>query len=622
MYELLWLVPALPLAGFLALALPGTALSARAVPMVGAGSVGLSALVTVYLSVMFAWSPPEGGAFTQSLWEWMTVGEFAPSASLRLDPLSLVAALVVTVVGFLIHIYSGEYMEEDDGARRFFAYMNLFTASMLILVLSGDLLFLYLGWEGVGLCSYLLIGFWYKEEKNGLAARKAFIVTRTADTLFALGLIVLFTGLGSTDIQELMGRASVEWRSGPWATVAAALLLCGALGKSAQLPFQAWLPDAMAGPTPVSALIHAATMVTAGVYLIARTRALFELAPMVLVAVAAIGAATLLLGAFCALVQRDIKRILAYSTISQVGYMFMALGAGAWSAAVFHFMTHAFFKALLFLGAGAIILGAGHEHDIFRMGGMRRQMPLVFWTFLAGAASLAAVPFVTAGFFSKDLILHIAWASGPAGPWLWACGMLGAFLTALYAFRMVFVVFFGAHSLRLGHRPGTRLGLPLVVLAVLSVAGGLVETPWTRPLLSEFLAPVLPGAANGPAVAWLSAAGAIVPAAGIAAAWFLFCRRAGTLEAFSMRPAPAAARSLWLAGWYFDRLYEVAVVRPYLRLVRALRDEPVDSPFRWLERASVAASRLLARTQNGNLRWYAAGISAGAVLAVFAAVVL
>ena len=298
--------------------------------------------------------------------------------------------------------------------------MNLFVASMLMLLLGNNLLLLYLGWEGVGLCSYLLIGFWYRDPANGRAARKAFILTRVGDTAMSIGLYLLFTQLGTLEIQDLMQRASAQWPSGSTYAVAAAfLLLGGAIGKSAQLPLQVWLPDAMAGPTPVSALLHAATMVTAGVYLIARTHVLFSLAPSAQLAVAVVGACTLLLAGFSALAQHDIKRILAYSTVSQIGYMFLALGVGAWQAAMFHFVTHAFFKALLFLGAGVIINALDDEHSIFRMGGLRKELPVTFWTFLIAGCSLAGLPFVTAGFFSKDLIIWDAW-SAP----IWTSGVL------------------------------------------------------------------------------------------------------------------------------------------------------------------------------------------------------
>ena len=404
-------IPALPLAGFAALALAGSRLGRRGLAVVGAGTAGGRGGLRAAIAVRFFSSPPPGHAFAQTLWTWISVDGFSPRIELYLDPLSLVMALVVTFVGFLILLYSAEFMEEDEGYSRFFAYMDLFIASMLVLLLAKNLLLLYLGWEGVGLCSYLLIGFWYKDSANGRAARKAFIVTRVGDTAMAIGLFLLFTHLGTLDIPSLLRARREPMEPGSsLAVAAAALLLGGALGKSAQLPLQTWLPDAMAGPTPVSALIHAATMVTAGVYLIARMHVLFALAPAVQAAVAVIGAATLLYAGCAALAQSDIKRVLAYSTISQIGYMFLALGAGAWSAAIFHFMTHAFFKSLLFLGAGAVILALRDEHDMFKMGGLRREMPLTFWTFLIASCSLCGLPLVTAGFYSKDMILSAAWA--------------------------------------------------------------------------------------------------------------------------------------------------------------------------------------------------------------------
>ena len=538
MNEALWLVPLLPLAGSAILMATRGELRERVVSLIGVGSVGLAAVVALAVAASFL---GEGlPASRAALGSWLASGELAVGFGLRLDALSLVMMLVITVVGFLIHLYSTAYMDGDDGYSRFFAYMNLFTASMLVLVLADNLLLLYLGWEGVGLCSYLLIGFWYRDPENGYAARKAFVVTRAGDTAMLIGLILLANTFGTLDIQEILTGAEQEWEPGAGLALAAsALLLAGAVGKSAQLPLQTWLPDAMAGPTPVSALIHAATMVTAGMYLIARMHTLYELAPAVQLAVAVVGALTLLLAAFAALSQRDIKRILAYSTMSQIGYMFLALGVGAWSAAVFHFMTHAFFKALLFLAAGTLILALDHEQDIFRMGGLRRRLPAVFWAFLIGAAALASVPLVTSGFYSKEQILAGAWGFERGGTLLGLAGLAAAFVTSVYIFRAVFIVFFGAPAepggepevaderepspgdgpalaeseigsrppytgaddRRFGARhaaergrgaadvrlvdgrgestPGMRLALllPLAVLSMLSIVGGFVETP-------------------------------------------------------------------------------------------------------------------------------------------------
>jgi NADH-quinone oxidoreductase subunit L len=552
---------------------------------------------------------------------------YAQTISLSFDALSLVMTLVVTVVGFLIHLYSSEFMSDEEGYSRFFAYMNLFVGSMLTLVLADNLLLLYLGWEGVGLCSYLLIGFWYKDPANGRAARKAFIVTRIGDTAMALGLFLLFTNLGTFNIRDLMQNASNQWAVGSAsATLAAALLLGGALGKSAQLPLQVWLPDAMAGPTPVSALIHAATMVTAGVYLIARTHILFELAPVVQTAVAVIGAATLLLAGCSALVQRDIKRVLAYSTISQIGYMFLALGVGAWSAAIFHLMTHAFFKALLFLGAGVVILAQHHEHDMFKMGGLRKELPVTFWTFLIGSASLSALPLVTAGFYSKDLILWQTWSSPPGGAALWMAGLIGAFITSIYAFRMVFVTFFGVSKMDISYRPRLRITLPLIVLAFLSLAGGFVELPETLGSLHLF-SDLLKTVFSDKGVEHIAGkeglfqiVASIVSLAGIFVAVLFYLLQPGQLQKISETAIVGSVKRFWIAGWDFDALYDQLFIRPFLTLARVLKNDFVDSVYNGIGSLSRSVNGILSKTQNGNIRWYATGMALGAV--VFLGIIL
>ncbi|HZL50404.1 MAG TPA: NADH-quinone oxidoreductase subunit L, partial [Terracidiphilus sp.] len=465
MLELLWLVPAIPFAGALLLAV--LRFSRKAVAWIAVGSIAVSSIVSLLVTVSYLLAPPAANSYTQVLWTWFDVGGLRPEIALYLDPLSLIMVVVVAFVSFLIHLYSTGFMIEDEGYARFFAYMNLFVASMLTLLLADNLLLLYLGWEGVGLCSYLLIGFWYRDAENGLAGRKAFIVTRVGDTALVIGLFLLFHELGTLNIQELMQRASQHWPIGSAAaTTAALLLLGGAVGKSAQLPLQTWLPDAMAGPTPVSALIHAATMVTAGVYLIARTHILFSLAPQAQFAVAVIGAATLLMAGFSALTQWDLKRVLAYSTISQIGYMFLALGVGAWPAAIFHFMTHAFFKALLFLGAGIVIQSLGEEHNIFRMGGLRKQLPVAFWTFLIAGLSLAGLPLVTAGAFSKDWILWGALSAAHGSTALWVVALLGVLLTSIYTFRMIFLVFFGEAHSQVTRRAGKAMYIPCLILGL------------------------------------------------------------------------------------------------------------------------------------------------------------
>jgi NADH-quinone oxidoreductase subunit L len=622
MLNFTYLIPGLPFAGFIILSLIGRRLSHAAVAFVGVSTVGMSALLSVLIAIGFVSNPTENHEFTQILWTWIDVDRFASTVSLLIDPLSLVMILVITVVGFFIHLYSVEFMLDEEGYSRFFAYMNLFIGSMLTLVLADNLLLLYIGWEGVGLCSYLLIGFWYTDPANGKAARKAFIMTRIGDTAMALGLFLLFTNLGTLNIQALMQNALKHWAPGSsTAVLAAALLLGGALGKSAQLPLQVWLPDAMAGPTPVSALIHAATMVTAGVYLIARTHVLFTLAPAVQAAIAIIGATTLLVAGCSALSQRDIKRVLAYSTISQVGYMFLALGVGAWSAAIFHLVTHAFFKALLFLGAGVVILAQHHEHDMFKMGGLRKKLPLTYWAFIIGASSLSALPVVTAGFYSKDLILWQAWSSPMGSKGLWAAGLLGAFITSVYAFRMVFITFFGEAKMEISSRPGVLMAIPLIMLAILSIVGGFVELPKTLgnlPLFSNFMQNVFPGESvkhtGAASELLLQIIASTTSIAGVFIAYVLFISRPQYAEALSKNPAGSELGRFWLSGWGFDRLYDILFVRPFIWLVQINRDDFIDLIYTGIAAINRILHAVLSATQTGNIRWYAMGIAAGAVV--------
>ncbi len=600
----LWLVPLLPLVGFVILVVSQGNLDKRWVPWVGAGSVGLSAALAGWIGYEFLAGPAV--SYKLPLWSWARVGDFSADFGLYLDFLSLNMMFVVTGVGFLIHLYSVGFMVDDPGYARFFAYMNLFVAAMLVLVLADNLVFLYLGWEGVGLCSYLLIGFWYDNPENGAAARKAFVMTRVGDTAFIVGLILLFAALGSLDVQTLLHRAPASWRPGSdLAVLAAALLLGGAVGKSAQLPLQTWLPDAMAGPTPISALIHAATMVTAGVYLIARTHALFELAPAVLQAVAVIGAVTLLMAGCSALTQRDIKRILAYSTISQIGYMFLALGVGAYSAAIFHLTTHAYFKALLFLAAGAVIHSYHHEHDIFRMGGLRERLPVAFWSFLIGSAALTALPF-TSGYYSKHEILAAAFAA-PDGAWLWGAGTLGALLTGLYSFRLVFVAFFGPPNLRASEHLGFAMTVPLVVLGGLAVFGGLFPMPLGSALPRHEVA------GFAPSVEVVTEAAPFI-GAGLAVAFYL--TRTWSPEELVRADWGSALQRLWFNGWGLDWLYGVLLIRPFRWLAEANRGDVLDDVYRAVAYFSRAGHRALAATQTGRLRWYAAGLAGGALLTV------
>ncbi len=608
--EMLWLVPVFPLAGFLVLLVTEGRMSSVPVAIIGAGSVGIATIV----AMLVGWAFLAGGAgsYSVELWTWMEVGGFAPGFTLYLDGLSLVMMGVITGVGFLIHLYATGYMAGEEGYSRFFAYMNLFVFAMLMLVLGDNLLVLYLGWEGVGLCSYLLIGFFHADAANGYAARKAFVVTRVGDTAMALGLFLLFRELGSLEIQTVLVDANLHWPDGSTLCTAIALLLLGgAVGKSAQLPLQTWLPDAMAGPTPVSALIHAATMVTAGVYLIARMHDLFLLSPTAQLTVALVGLGTLFIASATALVQSDIKRILAFSTMSQIGYMFMALGVGAWSAAVFHLMTHAFFKALLFLAAGSVILALHHEQSIFRMGGLWRKLPIPFVSMVVGAAALAALP-LTSGFYSKDAILLVSWEYPIGGPWFWALASLAAFLTALYSARLIFVVFFGGQHTEPHDESGVNMWLPLVLLSLLAVGGG-----WFG---IAVVADVLPdgGLGAGGHGGWLPWVTAAVPVAGVLAGYLLFgSPRFDFDQGFRTRAA-------WLhgfleRGWGFDALYDVLVVRPFVAVARANKSDVVDGVFRGVAAVARGIHRAAAATETGRLRWYAANMAAGLILVLLIA---
>lgn len=620
MNDLLWLIPGLPFAGAVILILTGTRLPRKFVPWIGAGSVGLSALITLFVGFDFLTASPTIQSFQQVLWNWVDVAGFSAGIAFHLDALSLVFIFVITFVGFLIHLYSSEFMIDDEGYARFFTYLNLFVGSMLILVLADNLLLLYFGWEGVGLCSYLLIGFWYLEEKNGYAARKAFIITRVGDTAMAIGLFMIFKTFGTINIMSIQDQAPQVWAIGSSeATLIALLLLGGAVGKSAQLPLQSWLPDAMAGPSPVSALIHAATMVTAGVYLIARTHVIFELAPTALFIVGVVGSLTLLIAGFSALTQYDLKRVLAYSTISQIGYMFLALGVGAWSSAIFHFMIHAFFKALLFLAAGAVIMALHHEHDMFKMGGLKKKLPVIYWTFLIGAASLAALPLVTAGFYSKDQILWLSWAGEKGNNWFFMAALVGAFITAVYTFRMVFLTFFGEAKSHVSHVPGSMITIPLIVLAILSTVGGFIELPHSFghvQLITDFLNPVLPLTSIRPGIEsteWvIQLAAAALSVGGVFLAYFLYVLRP-SLPGQIKNSIPQLHNFL-LSGWRFDSLYDWVFVKPFVWLATINKNDLIDWPYNGLVKVADFFHRILAFTQSGILRWYLIGVVVGAIL--------
>jgi NADH-quinone oxidoreductase subunit L len=602
MAEMIWLVPLLPLLSSVLLMLGSASFPRLLIAVLGVGSVATATLLTMSIGLDFLADPQP---FQITLWTWMQVGNFSPGIAFYFDGLTLVMMSVITGVGFLIHLFSTEFMEQDSSYARYFAYLNMFVAAMLVLVMADNLLLLYLGWEGVGVCSYLLVGFWYQNSANGQAARKAFVVTRIGDTAMALGLFLLFTELGTLNIQGLVGAANQQWQVGDTLPLIACLLLLGgAVGKSAQLPLHTWLPDAMAGPTPVSALIHAATMVTAGVYLIARTHGLFLLAPTAMMVVAVIGLATSLMAAFTALMQSDIKRILAYSTISQIGYMFLALGVGAWAAGIFHLMTHAFFKALLFLGSGAIIHYLHHEHNIFKMGGLRSKMPVTFLSFMIGSAALAALP-MTSGFFSKDQILLQAYQLPGAGPWLWLGGLLGALLTAVYSFRLVFVVFFGEAKTQTEGDTGWRMAVPLVVLCILSLIGGYFVIPLDQ---------IFPASSGDHPAHWVEYVSISVPLAGVLLAYLIF--HSGQLNVHHLVNSSIgqSLKQFWHSGWGIDWLYDVLLVRPYYQLSRLMKGEPVDAFYSLVVALNQTFNHWLAESQTGRMRWYIASMVAGLIL--------
>jgi NADH-quinone oxidoreductase subunit L len=580
----LFVLPALPLAGFLLCGLLGRRMGKTFVTVAGVGSVAATTVLAFARLVPFAARALAGSSapVLERYGSWIRAGNVSVDFAMRLDPLSALMLSFVTFVGLLIHVYSVGYMHEDEGYWRYFAYLNLFMFSMLTLVLGANFLILFVGWEGVGLCSYLLIAFDYQKESSARAGRKAFVTNRIGDFGFLIGLFLILGLFGSLDFDKIFPAAAASpERFAPGMTAIALCLFIGACGKSAQLPLSVWLPDAMAGPTPVSALIHAATMVTAGVYVVARSNVFFRLSPSAMAVVALVGGATALFGAIIGTAQTDIKKVLAYSTVSQLGYMFLACGVGAFVAGMFHVMTHAFFKALLFLGSGSVIHAMGGEQDMRRMGGLRRKLPVTFWTFLAGTLALAGIP-IWAGFFSKDEILGAVFAKSPA---LWAVGFAAAGLTSFYVFRLVYLTFFGSfrgtheqeHHL---HEAPRSMTFPLVVLAILSTVGGLVGLPAflgeRANLFHRFLDPAVPPLAGGAVIAELGRGMEIaLIAASVAIAlggWGLarVCYagdRAGTIPERFVRTFPALHR-LVQNKFYLDELYEAVIYRPFRALSR------------------------------------------------------
>ncbi|MCX6239434.1 MAG: NADH-quinone oxidoreductase subunit L [Bacteroidia bacterium] len=470
--NIVWLIPAFPLLGFLITGSAYKRLKHRQAGIIASAMVFFSFIASVVLYFVLRSSGQESATVT--LFDWIAIYNMNIPFAFLIDHLSLTMMLIITGVGFLIHLYSIGYMSGDERVNSFFAQMNLFTFSMLLLVMGANYLVLFIGWEGVGLCSYLLIGFWFKNPMNNYAARKAFVMNRIGDLGFILGIILLFFTFKSVSFSEVFSQASAFQSGAPVITMITLLLLVGAVGKSAQIPLFTWLPDAMAGPTPVSALIHAATMVTAGVYMIARSSILYNLAPITLNVIIILGLATAILAAVIALRQNDIKKVLAYSTVSQLGYMFLALGLGAYSTAIFHLTTHAFFKALLFLGAGSVIHAMGGEQDIRKMGGLSKTMPVTYVTFFAGTLAISGIP-PFSGFFSKDLILSKAFEHSVL---LYIVALVGALLTCFYMFRLLYLVFFGEQRLPgHPHESPRVMTIPLVILSILAAFGGVLNIP-------------------------------------------------------------------------------------------------------------------------------------------------
>jgi NADH-quinone oxidoreductase subunit L len=602
------LVLLLPLAGFLVNALFGRLLPRRVVGWVGAGSIGLA---FVFALVIFS-AVLGGQKLDQSYFTWWQSGDFNVPFNLYVDALSTLMILVITGVGFLIHVYSIGYMREDPGYSRFFAYMNLFVFSMLLLVLSGNLLWLIIGWALVGLSSYLLIGFWFERRSAVLAARKAFVMNTIGDVGMVFAAFLIFLNLRVLDFQNLFSRVHQLPKGGTVITAICLLLLVGAVAKSAQLPLHTWLPDAMEGPTPVSALIHAATMVTAGVYLVARMHLLYDWAPSAAATVAVVGGVTAFFAATIGTSQVDIKRILAYSTMSQIGYMFLAVGIGAYTAGMFHFMTHAFFKALLFLAAGNVIHAFHEDQDIRHMGNLRAGLPITFWTFLIGTLSISGFP-LFAGFFSKDEIIRAALSAAGSEFWLGVLALITAGLTAYYMFRLFFIAFgweWLAHDDRHLHEALPVQTIPIVILAAGAVVGGYIP-------VASFLTPVFGRAVEVGTGAFigLAALSVLVALAGFAVAYLLHARRPDLAVAWRTRLGPIY--TLVEHKYYIDELYDRLFVRPGLALARFLNDvvEPrvIDGAVNAVADFTLLEAREFRLLQTGRVRSYALVTLGGAV---------
>jgi NADH-quinone oxidoreductase subunit L len=632
---MLFWIPLLPLLGFLI-----NIFAWRMLPKKASGIIASVAMIAGFGASVGAVRalvglPEESREITQTLFTWIGSADFQVPLGLRLDPLAALMILIVTGIGFLIHLYSTAYMVEEESSEyaRYFAYLNLFAAFMLLLVLGDNFIVMFVGWEGVGLCSYLLIGFWYQKTFAADAGKKAFIVNRVGDVAFILGVLLAFSYFGTLNFRELNAAIAplpLETEFGVVSAIAL-LLFIGATGKSAQIPLYVWLPDAMEGPTPVSALIHAATMVTAGVYLIGRNAVLYAHAPEVMTIVAIVGMATALWAGAIGLVQNDIKRVLAYSTVSQLGYMFMGMGVGAYTAGIFHLFTHAFFKALLFLGSGAVIHALAGEQDLRRMGGLKKALPITYWTFVIGALAIAGVPFLS-GFFSKDEILYRTFASGHT--LLWAVGAVTSLLTAFYMFRLVFLAFHGPGrpDVHHPHDAPPAMAIPLVVLALGSIVAGYLGVPAAlggSNFIEHFLAPsvavpAIQGAhgagehASHTLELLLMIVSSTIALFGIGVAAYFYLKRPQMPDMLAAR-FPGVYRFLLNKG-YIDELYAAAFVQPVKELSEHVLwkgdARVIDGAVHGTGTIVVEAGSVVRMIQTGSLRTYAVSVLLGAVLIV------
>jgi NADH-quinone oxidoreductase subunit L len=636
----LWIIIALPLLGAAINGLLGKNFSKAIVNYVGIGSIALAFLSYVEAVREFSQLSPEQIPWVKNYFTWITAGPFRVDFALQVDQLTIVMLGVVTFVSLLVHIYSTGYMAHEEGYYRFFSYLNLFVFFMLTLVLAANVVLMFVGWEGVGLCSYLLIGFWFLKQSAISAGKKAFITTRIGDFGFTVGILLLFWTFGSVDFVTIFkhlvsGPPDAAVSTGVLTTICL-LLFTGAIGKSAQLPLYVWLPDAMEGPTPVSALIHAATMVTAGVYMVARMNPLFSRAPVAMFVVALVGALTAFFAATIGLVQTDIKKVLAYSTVSQLGYMFLGLGVGAYASGVFHLMTHAFFKGLLFLAAGSVIHAMGGDQEMPHMGGLRKKIPITFWCMFIATFAIAGIPGF-AGFFSKDEILDAAFSGPLHSTGLWLLGLIGAGFTSFYMFRLIFLTFFGEprydeHKVHV-HESPYNMTVPLILLAILSTVGGWVAAPHLiggTDYFEKFLHPVfatyVPAVAEGPAEALetpgmillhaLTGWPVLIALAGLLVAWWFYIKSPETPKKLADRLR--APYTLLLHKYYVDELYNAAIIQPLLWistnvLWHVVDETVIDGSVNGIARVARESGSELREIQSGNARSYATWVVIGAV---------